>query len=310
MPLRTTLTGSFPPVYDVNEPIRDLPIDVQEEVVKQSIDRAVQDQIELGIDIVVDGQPRDDIVSLFCKHIAGFSGNEVPYTVTGKIRPSDQPITLADYLYATSLVPDKKLKAHLTGPMTLARDAVVDMDSGYSGKTDPKLIRDIADAIGQEAKFLVQGGAEIIQIDEPVLTKRVDLDLALDMIRRIVEIAEIPTPALHACGNVSMILDNVLTRSATKIISIEGSWLRTDPLLHINNEYLKRCNKQLALGCVSVTDYSMDKLRSVVDFVAQMVTKLGSDNIWAITPNCGLRPMPYEIAKGKLKILTDTARQL
>jgi 5-methyltetrahydropteroyltriglutamate--homocysteine methyltransferase len=311
MSLKTSLTGSFPPEYNPNvATIRYLPEHEQEDIVRRSTERAVRDQIALGLDFLVDGQVRDDITSIFCTGIPGFSGNNLPYRVTGRIRPSEQSITVSDYLIAKELAGGRPLKAHLTGPMTIAKEAVIDSQSGYSGRDDPKLIHDIAHALGQEARFLVEAGAEIVQIDEPVLADGIDLDIAFDAMRRIIELGQIPFPALHACGNVCNILDAVLTRSPVRMVSLEGSWLRYDELAHIDRGYLARCGKQIGLGCISVADYTVERHRSVESFLDQMVIRLGADNIWAIMPNCGFRLMPYEKAIEKIEVMVKAAHSL
>jgi 5-methyltetrahydropteroyltriglutamate--homocysteine methyltransferase len=309
MTLKTSLTGSYPPIYNTDEPIRRLPVEEQERLVQESIERAIRDQIELGIDILVDGQMRDDIVSLFAPHLLGYEGRTLPYRAVAPIQPADQPITVQDYLYAKQLAGDSPLKAHITGPMTMARDTRVET-SAYKDRNDPRLVQDLARALGQEARFLVQAGAEVVQIDEPVLADGVDLELAFDAMKQIIEIGEIPFPALHACGNVTGILDDVLTRSPVKMISIEGAWLKYDELNHINRDYLTRCGKQLGVGCIQVSDYEIERLRHLQNFLDQMVVRLGEENIWAVMPNCGLRPVPYEVAKEKLQVMIEAAKSL
>jgi 5-methyltetrahydropteroyltriglutamate--homocysteine methyltransferase len=278
--------------------------------VHESIERAIRDQVELGIDILVDGQVRDDIVSLFAPKLRGYEGKTLPYCAVDRIRPSDEPITVGDYLYARNLAGDRSLKAHITGPMTLARATLVDAESPYDSRNDPRLVRDLAEALGKEARYLVEAGAEIVQIDEPALADGVDLGLAFEAMEEIVEIGEIPFPALHICKNVTRILDDVLTRSPVKMVSIEGKWLRHEELSHINRDYLSHCEKQVGLGCIKVRDYSIDRLTSVQNFLDLMAARLGEEYIWAAMPNCGLRPVPHEVALKKLKVMVSAAGSL
>jgi 5-methyltetrahydropteroyltriglutamate--homocysteine methyltransferase len=309
MTLKTSTTGSWPPTYDPDKPIRHLPAEEQDRIVHESIERTVRDQIELGIDILVDGQVRDDIVSLLAPKLHGYAGSTLPYRAVGPIQPADEPITVEDYLYAKQLVGDRPLKAHITGPMTMARGTLVETPT-YKDRNDPKLVCDLARALGQEARFLVQAGAEIVQIDEPMFGDGVNLELAFEAMKQIIEIGEIPFPALHACGNITMILDDILTRSPVKMVSIEGAWLKYDELSHINRDYLIRCGKQIGLGCIQVSDYNIERKRQVQNFLDQMVVRLGEENIWAVMPNCGLRPVPYEVAKRKLQVMVEATRSL
>jgi len=309
MALKTSTTGSWPPTYDPDKPIRHLPVEEQDRIVHESIERAVRDQIELGIDILVDGQVRDDIVSLLAPKLPGYAGSTLPYRAVGPIQPADEPITVRDYLYAKQLAGDRPVKAHITGPMTMARGTLVET-STYKDRNDPKLVRDLARALAQEARFLVHAGAEIVQIDEPMLADGVDLELAFEAMKQIIEIGEIPFPALHACGNITMISDDILTRSPVKMVSIEGAWLKYDELSHINRDYLTRCGKQIGLGCIQVSDYKVERIRQIQNFLDQMMVRLGEENIWAVMPNCGLRPVPYEVARKKLQVMVEAARSL
>ena len=95
---------------------------------------------------------RDDIVSLYSRQLPGFQGCALPCEIVGRIRPAEKAITLDDYLYAKQLAGGRPLKAHVTGPLTLARNSRVDPTSPYSSRNDPKLVLDLADAIGQEAR--------------------------------------------------------------------------------------------------------------------------------------------------------------
>ena len=310
MALKTSTTGSWPPIYNPDESIRHLSVEEQDRIVHESIERAIRDQIQLGIDFLVDGQVRDDIVSLFASKLPGYEGGTLPYRAVSRIRPADESITVQDYLYAKGLAGDRPLKAHITGPMTLARATLVEAGSPYDNRNDSDLAFDLAKALGQEARYLVEAGARTVQIDEPALADGVDLDIAFEAMKQIIEIGEIPFPGLHICKNVTRILDEVLTRSPVKMVSMEGNWLRRDELSHINRDYLSRCGKQIGLGCIEVRDYSIERLTAVQSFLDLMVLKLGEEHIWAAMPNCGLRPVPYKIALKKLNVMISAARSL
>lgn len=311
MELPTSTTGSLPPTYDPNRPIRRLPMEEQERLVKESIERAIRLQIELGISILVDGQVRADIVSMFCRKVSGFSGNTLPYQIASPIRPSETPVTVDDYKYALTFAGDHPVKAHLTGPMTLTHDANVDtVTSGYAGKQDRRLVLDMAAALGQEAYFLVQAGAHTVQIDEPVLRNGVDLDLAVEAMRIIIEKGMIPVAGLHICGNTTAILGEVIKSAPVQYVSLEAGWLRQNTLGFINRDYLNGCQKKLGLGCIDVANYTCERQRSVQDFLEQMTYRFGPENIWAVTPNCGMRMMPFDAARDKLQVMVAAASNI
>lgn len=310
MALNISTTGSWPPTYNPDKSIRNLPGEEQDQIVHNSIERAIQDQLDLKVDIFVDGQSRDDIVSIFASNLPGYKPNSLPYQVVGKILPTNTSITAKDYVFAKNLLGERPLKAHITGPMTLARNSIVDADSPYESRNDPALVLDLARALGQEARWLVDAGAQIVQIDEPALADGVDLDLAFKALKEIVQIGEIPIPAMHICKNVTQILERTLTSAPVTIISLEGGWLKYDELNHIDRNYLSRCGKKIGLGCIKIRDYSIDRLTEVQRFLDLMTFKLGEENIWAATPNCGLRYVPHDIVIKKLKILRKATRSI
>ena len=310
MPLKTSTTGSWPPTYDLYTPRRLWSKEEQETEIRKSIERAINDQIELGLDVLVDGQTRDDIVSLFAAKLPGYEGRTLPYRVVGRIEPADDAITVEDYTCARELAGDRPLKAHITGPMTMARASSVSSDSPYESRNDPQLVRDLAEALGYEARYLVEAGAEIVQIDEPALSDGVDLDLAFEAMQRIIDIAEISFPALHICKNITGILEDVLTHSPVKMVSLEGSWLLSDGLRHVDRGYLAHRSKQIGLGCIRVRNYEIERLRTVQGFLDEMIARLGEENIWAAMPNCGLRPVPYDVAIKKLEVMVEAANSL
>lgn len=312
MTLQTSLTGSFPieGIYNPQHLLYHLSEVEQAELVRRGIERAISDQVKLGIDILVDGQIRSDIITMFCRHLPGFWGDRLPFHIREEIRPTDEPLTVADYLHAKSLAGERPLKAHLTGPMSLARTAVIEPGSGYAGKHDPKLILNLAEALGYEAKRLVEAGATIIQIDEPVLSLNSGLDIAIEGLRTVIEIGEIPTTLLHICGDASFVLEELLKRTPAQVLSIEGATVKSPELRHIDRKYLVKVNKRLALGCFSVANYQVEKPRTIQFFLEQMLLRLGEESIWGVTPNCGLRLMPYDIAQAKLSAMVNAARAI
>lgn len=311
MPLKTSTTGSYPPTFDPDLTFH-MDSDEYELEIRKSIKRAVEDQLKLGIDILVDGQVRDDIVSLFAKHLPAFDEKQLPYRIVGKIHPLDEGITVHDYQHAADLIPEndkRPIKAHVTGPMTIARGSYLDT-TAYESLDDENLIMDLAEAIGQEASFLVKAGAEIVQIDEPVLSKGVDLNLAFKAMEKIIEVGEIPFPALHACGNITGIFAAMVKDAPVKMISIEGEWLKDKSLNYVNENFLQDEGKVIGLGCIRVSDYKVERLLILQNFLDRMITKLGEDCIWAVMPNCGLRYMPRDVAYEKLSVMVQAARMV
>nr|XP_006818154.1 PREDICTED: 5-methyltetrahydropteroyltriglutamate--homocysteine methyltransferase 3, chloroplastic-like [Saccoglossus kowalevskii] len=90
MPLRTTVIGCYPkpdyleiptwfkPNFDLSpahysEYCRKMPSDELEKLVKKATKDVIKEQIEMGIDVISDGEMRrDNYVYYFCRHVNGF----------------------------------------------------------------------------------------------------------------------------------------------------------------------------------------------------------------------------------------------
>jgi len=310
--MKTSLTGSYPPSYEINRPLRNrLPAE-QEELVFLSITQAVNDQNDAGIDYPVDGQVRDDFVSIFANHLPGFISGSIPYAVNSRVEPSEQPITVGDFQYARSLAPDKPFKAHITGPIVISQSIKLIEGAPYASRHDRQLILDLARALGHEARLLVEAGAEVIQIDEPNLSDGVDLELAFEAMQIIFDSAKPPFPALHACSNILPIITTLLERAPVRMISLEGTILNDPSLSHINRKYLQDCGKQIGLGCIDVrgNPKEVETIQVLQISLDQFAHRLGLENIWAAMPNCGMRRLERNVAKQKLEILAKAAHAI
>lgn len=271
MKIIATITGSYPP----------LPPPSSKE---ESIKRAVKEQIEAGLDILVDGQVESDIAGIFAGHIKGYSSRVGRYPVHSRITAPDHPITVSSFLYAKSLAPDRSFKAHLTGPTFLAQSSEVLDGSPYTTNVDRHLIFDIAHALVEEAKALSFAGAEFIQIDEPSFAYGANIKDGLDAIDIITK--HIKHPILHVCGDTRHIFNQLLT-SSVEILSVEGQFLRR--LIHINSNKLSSSKKKIAYGCMPVNTGNIENPRRLIREIIEAIDLYGTENIWGITPNCGLR---------------------
>ncbi len=271
MKLIATTTGSYPP----------LPLPASNE---DSIKRAIKDQLEAGLDLLVDGQVESDIAGIFAGHIDGFSSRVGRYPIDNKVKPPEHPITVASFLYAKSLAPEKQFKAHLTGPTFLAQSSEIRNPTYYSKNTDRKLVIDIAFALAEEAKALSAAGADYIQIDEPSFAYGADVEVGLEAIEIIAK--HIKHSILHVCSDTRHIFNKLLS-AKVDILSVEGQHLRR--LISVNSTTLVNSHKKIAYGCMPVNDNHIESPRRLIREIVEAVDLYGADNLWAITPNCGLR---------------------
>jgi 5-methyltetrahydropteroyltriglutamate--homocysteine methyltransferase len=284
----TTLTGSYPPIQDASA--------------EESIHRAVQDQIEAKIDLLVDGQIRSDIASLFFPIMVGGRDMPLPYPIERRIEIPTKPISLSDYQIAKKEAGGWPMKAHVTGPTFLAQSCEIKKEAPYKPYPDRSLVMDIAQALAQEVRFLRdEGQAEYIQIDEPSFAFGANLEIGLEAVALVAR--EAPKSILHVCGDVTDVFDHLLM-APVDILNMEGDVLRD---LDVNEAKLKAYGKQIAYGCLAVNTDHPETIRRLKRDVAAAIEKLG-EGLWGLTPNCGLRLSPYMLARERMRLLVEVAR--
>ena len=307
----TTVVGSFP--LEAKEPntISDKikkPLGLYDPY-KKAIEEIVELQYDLGIDIVTEGQVRDDMVALFVKHIPGFTYKNNSSLITGKIKKPNHEITVKDVKIAQKKLKEltsdsnKGVKGIITGPSTIIYSSHI--ESFYKNKD--KAIIDYAHAIKHEAKALEKAGCKYIQIDEPFLsTGIVNLDTAQKAIKIVTEDIKIPT-AMHVCGDISKVFKN-LAKFDVDILDFEFAGNNTNiRTLEDNREYLK--NKKIGFGCINSASRDLDKEEDVEKLIKRGITIMGEENL-LLDPDCGLKKVPLPTVKDKLKLMVKLNQKL
>lgn len=283
---------------------------------KPAIERAVRDQIEAGIDIISDGQVRDGMVEIFAKAIPGMTVEGNTPKILGKIKPSPVSISAEDLKYAVKIAESmskeyisnpgkieegvKGVKGIITGPSTLVFSSILE---GFY-KSKEKAVIDLAHALKKEAEFLERAGAVYIQIDEPFLSTGLpDIKTAKKAVEIITKDLKVPT-AIHVCGNVSDVFEELLTFSVD-IIDCEFAGIpgNIDVLEEAAEKGLIK-DKKIGFGCIDTKKKEVEDPKNVSELIKQGLEAAGKDNI-IIDPDCGMRMLPKEAAFSKLKAMTE-----
>jgi 5-methyltetrahydropteroyltriglutamate--homocysteine methyltransferase len=293
IPLLTTAVGSYPP--------GELPP-------KRAVQRAVEDQIAAGIDLISDGQVRADLISLFAAGIPGF--RQAPDGAWELEAPPDlpkEPLAAGDYLLARLLAKGRAaVKGVITGPVTLALSTRLVPGTPYDGNSDPQFILRLANILGREAAALVAAGAEIVQIDEPMLPGAIktglEIDLAEQALREVTAI--IPFSMLHICADVRPIAYELLAMPIDAL-SIAGSQM--DTLSAFAADDLENAGIRLVYGCADTQAPAPETRQRIQERIERAVERLGADRLW-LSPDCGLRLHSREDAQEILGELADAAQ--
>ncbi len=312
MSLIVTLTGSYPPHPDIDPP-RSLSIEEAEPSIRYAVE---QQQQAVGDKLIywlyVSGQPQDDIVSIYAKGLDGLEGEHLPFKVVGEIKHTS-PIALRELEIAHQAVGGKPLKIHITGAMLMAEHNSIELTekSPARYREDDKnlrrnLIIDIANALAEEARLLTNNtslNVRYLQIDEPPLTAGVDPALAKEAIEIIAKASKVPV-VLHVCGDISPIMSQLLEMQVD-ILNVEGQHLIR--VRDLTSQLLRDHGKKLAIGCLPVNANEIPTERQLERDLLRMADRFGAENIWGITPNCGMRWSDREVARLRLNRLANVA---
>ena len=284
-------------------------------------------QEDAGLDIVTDGeQSRQHFVHGFLEAVDGIDfANKVEMGIRGDrykamVPQVTGPLSLRGRVHAMEAQfarahTTKKLKFTLPGPMTIA-DTVA--DRFYGDKV--KMAMAFADLLNQEARALQADGVDIVQFDEPAFN--VFLDEVPQWGIAALERAAAGltcTTAVHICYGYG-IKANIdwkkglgeewrqyekifpaIARSSIKQVSLECYHSHVPPHLMALLE-----GKDVMVGVIDVASDEVETPEQVADTIGMALQFVPRHRLFPCT-NCGMAPMPREVAVRKLEALAQGA---
>ena len=329
-PLATTSIGSFPrPQWLAKTHVTRAAFVVPPENMQEACDDAtvlvLRHQEKLGLDLVTDGEQRREG---FIFHIAGqWDGvdtknlankeryrnrvmNQMVPRIVGKVTRRS-PAAVEDTRFAKAHT-DRPLKMQVPGPMT-----VVDSTLNESYKDEAELAFDVAVALNQELLEIQAAGCDVIQIDEPAMTRYHDKlrDYGARALDRCLEGIKIPT-LVHLCYGYPGLGRPLqyeykysgalpeLMKTRISGFTVEFGRSQFDP------EVLKACGDRIVMfGCIDPGASPAPSVDSVKLRVAGVLEHLSPAQVW-LAPDCGLMTIGRELATQKLKVMVDAAKSL
>ncbi|WP_407376227.1 methionine synthase [Methanobrevibacter sp.] len=308
--MKSTVVGSFPVEQKSPSNVKDKLLSAlgAYDSFKQSIEDCVTSQLDAGVDIVSDGQVRDDMVSIFTKYIPGMKIEDGNTVIVSKIKKPIQEISIDDLKYAKKVMKDyyggkipegKGIKGIITGPNTIVHSSRI--QSFYKNKEDA--IIDLAHSLKFEVDAIAKKVEPVyIQVDEPFLsTGMVDMKTAKEAIDILHEGLEVPL-AMHVCG----ILDNAfkdISRFNVEILDMEFAGNNVNlGVLEKNASLL--AGKKVGFGCIDSSVNEVDDIEDVENLVKSAIDIVGAENL-LLDPDCGLRRAPKDVAFKKLQMMNQ-----
>ncbi len=288
---------------------------------------ALFDQEHAGIDIVTDGeQTRRHFVTTF---IEGLEGVDFANRKTVRIRnryDADVPMVVGPVARRHPIYVDDarfvrsqtrhKVKYTLPGPMTMV-DTL--FDAHY--KSREKLAWAFAEILNEEARAIAATGVDVVQFDEPAFNVYFDevRDWGIATLERAAQGLACKT-AVHICYGYG-IKANIDWKK-----TLGSEWRQyeqTFPLLDrskIDQVSLECANsrvpidligllegKDVMAGAIDVASEEIETPEEVAAMIRAALKFVPAERLYPCT-NCGMVPLPRDVARGKLTALAEGAK--
>ena len=308
--MKSTVVGSFPVEVSSPSNFKDKLLNAfgSYDQFKQAIESCVLAQLDAGVDIISDGQVRDDMVSIFTNYIPGMKIEDGNTMIVSKIRRPTQEISIKDLQYAKKVMSNYYngkipegcgVKGIITGPNTIVHSSRI--LSFYKSKEDA--IIDLAHSLKYEVDAIAKKVKPVyIQIDEPFLsTGMVDMKTAREAIGILHDGLDVPL-GMHVCGILSDTFSEI-SKFNVEILDFEFAGNNVNlGVLEKNASLIS--DKKIGFGCVDSSVNEVDDKNDVDNLVKKAVEIVGKDNL-LLDPDCGLRRAPKDVAFQKLKLTND-----
>ena len=287
---------------------------------------SLHEQQLAGVDIISDGeQTRQHFVTTFIEHLSGvdFENRKivkirdrydasVPVVVGEVARQKSVFVEDANFLRTLT---NKPIKWALPGPLTMV-DTLY--DNHY--KSREKLAWEFAKLLNEEARELQDAGVDIIQFDEPAFNVFFDEvnDWGMAALERASEGLKSQT-AVHICYGYGIKANNdwkktlgsewrqyeeifpKIQKSNIDIVSLECH----NSHVPLNLIELVR-GKKVMVGAIDVASNTIETPEEVANTLRKTLEFVNIENLYPST-NCGMAPLPRNIARGKLSALSAGA---
>lgn len=336
---------------------------------------AVSAQRSAGVDVLTDGEQRRDSYASFVGGLLGGCQlvpitDLLPYVddpeefaaelraldvpaervrhpaVFGPIRRT-RPLTLHELRFVQSLAPGAAVKVALPGPYLLTRTMFLECITERAYATREQLAADVVAALRAEVMELLDAGAALVQLDEPVLSEVVfgtpkaqrsfmcgalgarkepahELTFALDLLSAVTLDLPRERLALHVCrGN----------WTPDESVALSGDYRPLLPVLRqvpVGTVFLELAtpragemallraipdDKRVGVGLVNQKHPEVETIDVVLGRARQAISLLGRDRL-LFTPDCGFatfadNPLASDaVAAAKLRVIAEAARRL
>ncbi|CAN3371611.1 hypothetical protein DIURU_003721 [Diutina rugosa] len=321
--LPTTTIGSFPQTKDIRINRQKfakgtLSAEDYDAFIKKEIDQVVKFQEEVGLDVLVHGEPeRNDMVQYFGEQLTGYAfttngwvqsyGSRYvrPPIIVGDIsRP--KAMTVKESVYAQSIT-SKPMKGMLTGPVTCLRWSFPRDD--VSGKVQAL---QLGLALRDEVQDLEAAGITVIQVDEPAIREGLPLRAGKersDYLNWAAQSFRVATSGvenstqIHSHFCYSDLDPNHIKALDADVVSIEFS-KKDDP--NYIQEFSNYPN-HIGLGLFDIHSPRIPSEEEFIKRIGEILQVYPVQKFW-VNPDCGLKTRGWPEVKESLTNMVNAAK--
>ena len=326
-PLPTTTIGSYPQTSAIRKAraaLRSGEIErgEYERRMKQEIADVIKLQEDLGLDVLVHGEPeRNDMVQYFAEQLDGFFASQngwVQSYGSRCVRPPilygdvarPHPMTVDWITYAQSLT-DKPVKGMLTGPVTILAWSFVRDDQPLADTANQ-----VALAIRDETLDLQSAGIAVIQVDEPALrellplrdaAKQAYLDWAVGAFRLATSgVADSTQIHTHLCYSEFGEVIGAIADLDADVTSIEAARSHMEVLDDLNSVGFAN---SVGPGVYDIHSPRVPSTDEIAKSLRAALKAVPAERLW-VNPDCGLKTRNPEEVSASLSNLVAATKEV
>ncbi|MDX4047833.1 5-methyltetrahydropteroyltriglutamate--homocysteine S-methyltransferase [Aliarcobacter skirrowii] len=323
--LTTTTIGSFPQTPEIRENRKNYKANLiskeeYETQIKKYIDDCVAFQEEIGLDVLVHGEPeRNDMVEYFGQLLEGFAFTSNAWVQSYGSRCVKPPVIFGDVSRPNALTVEwikyaqsktsKVMKGMLTGPVTILNWSFVRDDIPRNEVT-----KQIALCINKEVDDLQNAGIKMIQVDEAAFKEGYPLraenikayeNWAVDNFRLSVSSAKANTQIhTHMCYSEFNDIIKTIEAMDADVISIETA-RSGNRLLKIFKDV--NYKQEIGPGIYDIHSPRVPSVQEMVNQIKALIEVLPKEQLW-INPDCGLKTRKWPEVKESLKNMVEAVK--
>jgi|TARA_Y100000389_G_scaffold194013_1_gene223475 5-methyltetrahydropteroyltriglutamate--homocysteine methyltransferase len=325
--LPTTTIGSFPQTTEVRQyrskfKKGQISLAEYEKFLEDATRQVIKWQEDVEIDVLVHGEyERNDMVEYFGEQLNGYAFTKNGWVQSYGSRCVKPPVIFGDVSRPNAMtvrwssfaqnLTDKKVKAMLTGPVTMLKWSFVRDDQEVS-----ETCKQISLAIRDEVRDLEKAGIEIIQIDEPAFREAMPLrdDDHAAYLKWAVDCFKISSSGIkdttqihtHMCySEFNDIVDSIANMDAD-VISIETSRSAMELLdAFVQFKY----PNEIGPGVYDIHSPRIPKIEEMEHLLEKALQVLDKDQIWS-NPDCGLKTRNWDEVKPALENMVKATKNV